>query len=120
MGLIQLPDRLFGPFDHLARAPCLLESFYNLLMAQNAALAHIFKSLAHERVLVGVQLDVISDGLIDEIAAWAVLRRGKRIERSYLFRIGTEADGFFYAHNTQTITDIIVYYSNYPRVGPRE
>ena len=54
-----------------------LEPLYHLLMADNAAAPHLFKSLADERVLIGVQLDVIGDGLIDQIAAGTVLRGGK-------------------------------------------
>src|ERR1700674_152140 len=92
-----------------ACAPSPLEPVYNLLMADNPAAPHIFKPLAHGRVLVGVQLDVIGDGLIDEIAARAVLGCGKRIERINLFGVGTEAYGFFcVAHNAITIACIIL------------
>jgi hypothetical protein len=78
-------------------------------VTDNTAFPHFFKSFAHERILVGVQLDVIGDGLIDEIAAGAVLRDGKRIERINLFGVSTEADSFFsVAHNAVNISRIIV------------
>jgi len=92
-----------------ACAPCPLEPIYNLVVADNTAFPHIFKSLAHERILVGVQLNVISDGLIDEITAGAVLRYGKLIERINLFGVGTEANRFFcVAHNAGTIPCLIM------------
>ncbi len=81
--------------DPGAESPVPSKPIYNLVVADNTAFPHILKSLAHERILVGVHLDVISDGLIDEIAAGAVLCYGKRIERINLFGVGTEADGFF-------------------------
>ena len=48
-------------------------------MADNAAAPHLFKSLADERVLIGVREVGCNggDGLIDEIAAGTVLRGGK-------------------------------------------
>jgi len=56
-----------------------------------------------------MQLDVVADRLIDEIAAGSVLRGGKRIERVNLFGVSTEADGFFrVGHNAITIPRIIM------------
>jgi hypothetical protein len=42
-----------------ASAPLPLEALYDLLMAYDAAFTHLFKPLANQRVLVGVQLDVV-------------------------------------------------------------
>ena len=60
-------------------------------MAYDAALPHLFQALANQRILVGVQFDVVADRLIDEIAARTVLRGGQRIKRVDLFGNGTEA-----------------------------
>ena len=81
-------------------------------MAHDAAFPHLFQSLANQLVLIGMQLDVIGDRLIDEIAAWTFLRGGQRIKCFNLFSDGTETDGFFIAaHNARTITRIILYYN---------
>ena len=80
-------------------------------MAYDAAFPHLFNPLANQRVLVGVQIDVVGDRLVDEIAARTVLRGGQRIKRVDLFGTGAEADGFLgVAHNARTIACIIVYY----------
>jgi hypothetical protein len=82
-------------------------------MAHDAAFPHLFQSLADQRVLVGMQLEVIGDRLVDEIAAWTFLRGGQRIKRFNLFSDGTETDGFLVAaHNTRTITHIILSYNS--------
>src|SRR6267143_2918264 len=82
-------------------------------MVHDAAFPHLFQSLANQRVLVGVQLDVIGDRLVDEIAAWTFLRGGQRVKRFNLFSDGTETDGFLVAaHNATTITNIILYYNS--------
>jgi hypothetical protein len=81
-------------------------------MAHDAAFPHLFQSLANQRVLVGVQLDVIGDRLVDEIAAWTFLRGGQRIKCVNLLSDGTETDGFLIAaHNTGTIPHIMLYYN---------
>jgi len=80
-------------------------------MAHDTAFPHLFQALANQRVLVGVQFDVVGDRLVDEIAARTVLRGGQRIKRVDLSSDGTETDGFLVAaHNARTITDIIMYY----------
>ena len=80
-------------------------------MPYDAAFPHLFNPLANQRVLVGVQIDVVGDRLVDEIAARTVLRGGQCIKRVDLFDTGAEADGFLgVAHNTRTIACIIVYY----------
>ena len=80
-------------------------------MAYDAAFPHLFNTLVNQRVLVGVQIDVVGDRLVDEIAARTVLRGGQRIKRVDLFGNGAEADGFLgVALNARTITCIIVYY----------
>jgi hypothetical protein len=80
-------------------------------MAHDADFPHLFQSLADQRVLVGMQLDVIGDRLVAEIAAWAFLRGGQRIKRFNLLSDGTETDGFLVAaHNARTITHTILYY----------
>jgi len=80
-------------------------------MAYDAAFPHLFNPLAKQRVLVGVQIDVVGDRLVDEIAARTVLRGGQRVKRVDLFGTGAEADGFLgVAHNARTIACIIVYY----------
>ena len=63
-------------------------------MAHHAALPHLFLPLADQRVLVGVQFNVVADCLVDQIAARTLLRGSQRIKRLDLFGIGTEADGF--------------------------
>jgi len=63
-------------------------------MAYNAASAHLFKPLAHQSVLVGVQLDVVVDRLVDEITARTFLRGGQGVEPIDLFGDRAEADGF--------------------------
>jgi len=61
-----------------------------------------------------VQLDVVGDRLVDEIAARTVLRGGQRIKRVDLCGLGAEADSFLdVAHNARTITCIIVYYKTF-------
>src|ERR1019366_2494037 len=79
-------------------------------MAYDAAFPHLFQPLANQRVLVGVELDIVGDRLVDEIAARTVLRGGQRIESVDLLGDGTETDGFLCAHNAKTITCIIMYY----------
>jgi hypothetical protein len=64
-------------------------------VADNTSFPKIFKSFAHERILVRVQFDAISDRFIDEMIAGRVLRYGKQTERINLFSVGTEANGFF-------------------------
>src|SRR5882762_7078183 len=82
-------------------------------MAHDAAFPHLFQSLLNQRVLVGVQFDVIGDRLVDEIAARAFLLGGQRIKRFNLFSDGTETDGsLLAAHNARTITHITLYYSS--------
>src|SRR4026208_2484211 len=82
-------------------------------MAYHAPFPHLFQALANQCVLVGVQLDVIRDRLVDEIAARPFLRGGQRIKRFNLFGDGTETDGSLVtAHNTKTITGIIPYYNS--------
>jgi len=49
VSLIQLPSRV-PSIPSLLCAPSPLEPIYNLLVADNTAFPHIFKSLAHERV----------------------------------------------------------------------
>src|SRR5664279_167712 len=97
----------------LAGASRFLETLYNLIMAHNAAFSHFFLPFADQRVLVGVQFDVVADCLVDQIAARTVLRGSQRIKRLNLFRIGTEADGFLGSHNTVTISCIILYYKTF-------
>src|ERR1700722_16252259 len=81
-------------------------------MTNDAAFPHLFQSLANQFVLIGVQLDVIGDRLIDEIAAWTFLRGGQRIKCFNFFSDGTETDGFLIAsHNARTIARIILYYN---------
>src|SRR5580698_10805904 len=82
-------------------------------MAHDASFPHLFQSFPNQRVLVGMQLDVIGDRLVDEIAARTFLCGGQRIKRFNLFGVGTETDGFVIAtHNARTITHIIVYYKS--------
>src|ERR1700691_3572192 len=58
-----------------------------------------------------MQLDVIGDRLVDQIAARTALCGGQRIKRFNSFSDSTETDGFLVAaHNTRTITHIILYY----------
>jgi hypothetical protein len=88
----------------------LLEPLYDLLMADDATFSHFFQPLANQRVLVGVQFDVVGNRLVDEITARPVLRGGKGIKRVNLFGIGPEADGFLSgARNTGKISYIIMY-----------
>src|ERR1700730_17351688 len=94
-----------------ASASRLLEPLYDLLMADDATFSHLFQPLATQRVLVGVQFDVVGNRLVDEITARPVLRGGKGTKRVNLFGIGAEADGFLSgAHNTEKISSIIMYY----------
>jgi len=80
-------------------------------MAYDAAFPHLFQPHANQRVLVGVQFDVVADRLVDEIAARTVLRGGQRIKRVDLFSDGTETNGFLVAAlNARTIIYIIAYY----------
>src|SRR5271165_4104384 len=89
-------------------------------MTHDAPFLHFFQSLANQCVLVGVQLDVVGDRLVDEIAARTLLRGGQRIKRLDLLHYGTEADGFLLApHNARTITHIILYYNVSIRDNPR-
>ena len=82
-------------------------------MAYDAAFPHLFQPLSNQRILVGVQLDVIHDRLVDEIAVRPFLRGGQRIKRCNLFGDGAETDGFLLAaHNARTITHIILYYNS--------
>ena len=93
-----------------ATASRLLEPLYDLLMADDASFSHFFQPLANQRVLVGVQFDVVGNRLVDEITARPVLRGGKGIKRVNLFGIGAEADGFLSgARNTGKISYIIKY-----------
>ena len=79
----------------------------DFVVADDEALSQVLKSLAHKRILVGVQFDVVRDGFIDEIAARAIVRHGERIERFNLGGVGTEADGLFCGtHNTRNILGI--------------
>src|SRR5271157_4682518 len=95
----------------LANAPRLLKPLDDLLMAYDTAFPHLFQPLANQRVLVGVQFDIVSDRLVDEIAARTFLRRGQRIKGVDFFSDGAETDGFFIAaHNTEIITHIILYH----------
>src|SRR5258707_6244635 len=71
----------------------LLEPLYDLFMADDATFSHLFQPLANQRVLVGVQFDVVGNRLVDGITARPVLRGGKGIKRVNLFGIGAEADG---------------------------
>jgi hypothetical protein len=86
---------------------CAPEPLYDIFMANHAAFPHVFEAFAHQCVLVGVHFDVIRDGLVDEIAARAILGGGKGIERIDLFGISAEADGFFWGHDTVNIPRII-------------
>src|SRR5208283_2157125 len=80
-------------------------------MAYDATFPHFCQPFADQRVLVGVQLDVVGDRLVDRIAARTVLRGGQGIEGFDLFGQGAEADGFLGGtHNAKTIACIIVYY----------
>lgn len=82
-------------------------------MAYDAAFPHLLQPLSNQRVLVGVQLDVIRDRLVDEIAAGPFLRGGQRIKGFNLFGDGTETDSFLIAaHNAIIITHIILYYNS--------
>jgi len=82
-------------------------------MAYDAAFPHLLQPLSNQRVLIGVQLDVIRDRLVDEIAAGPFLRGGQRIKGFNLFGDGTETDSFLVAaHNARTITHIIPYYNS--------
>jgi hypothetical protein len=42
-------------------------------MAYDTAFPHLFQPLANQRILVGVQFNVVGDCLVDEIAARTVL-----------------------------------------------
>ena len=65
-----------------------------LFLPERTIPLHLFNPLANQRVLVGVQIDVVGDRLVDEIAARTVLRGGQCIKRVDLFDTGAEADGF--------------------------
>lgn len=80
-------------------------------MAHKAAFPHLFKALLNQRVLVGVQFDVVGDRLVDEVAARTVFRGSQRVQRVDFFGVGAKADGLFGgAHNAETIACIILYY----------
>ena len=71
-------------------------------MTYESTLAHLFQSLTHKRVLVGMQFEIIADGLVDEVAARTALRGGQGIKGIDLVGIGTKADGFLRAaHNSE-------------------
>ena len=77
-------------------------------MTDHAPFPHLFETVLDQRVLVGVQIDVVGDRLVDEIAAGTGLRGGQRIKRVNLFGDGAEADGFLgSAHNPGIIACII-------------
>src|SRR5207302_5911455 len=88
-----------------------LEPFYDLLMAQDPAFSLLFQPFANQRVLIGVQFDVVGDRLVNEITARTVLRGGQRIKSVDLFSDGTETDGLFIvSHNARRITQITPHY----------
>src|SRR5580704_8505178 len=60
-----------------------------------------------------MQLNVIANGFVDQVAARAVLRCRQRVEFVDLCSIRAKTDGLLtVAHNTQTIAGIIWYYNS--------
>jgi len=59
-----------------------------------------------------MELDVVADGLVDQIASRTVLRRCQFVQFVDLGRIRAEADSLLrVAHNTGMVTCIILYYN---------
>jgi hypothetical protein len=111
VSLIQLLGRLLSPFDYWRARPVLLSPFRTCSWLTTRPFRISSSPFPNQRVLVGMQLDVIGDRLVDEIPARTFLRGGQRIKRFNLFSDGTETDGFVIAaHNARTITHIILYY----------
>src|ERR1700692_4797074 len=77
-----------------AGASCVLHAPQTFFMTYDAALPHLFQALAHQLVLVGLQFEVVGDGLVNQVAARTVLRGRQRIERCDLIGGGPERWGF--------------------------
>jgi len=71
-------------------------------MAYESSRSHIFDAAANKCVLISVQFDIIRNGLIDELAARAVLHLGKRIERFELSTIRTKPNDLPHAFHIKT------------------
>jgi len=80
-------------------------------MSHDTSLAHLVESLANQCVLVRVQLDVIVDRLVDEIASRPILSSGQRIQGIDFIGSRAKAHGFLGAtHNLLIIPSNSLYY----------